>query len=292
MQKITTIGDVSISAEWENNRVILTLENHGQNQVEIDIRYQQAGDPGTRSLRYFRLVHGARRTVYLLEGLKKYQKFYFTVGTEKPWPDSIEILKKVLDEVEKQAKIRDIQHGNEQLSTEPEQQRNFTLSYEKPSDSLEHEIRNQQEDTISKLQNKITVLEQITAEHQKEIDRVKKLNAELSQENSELKRCLDTQKDAMSREPEHVFREAAHQVLQTLFEQHQKDVGETPQDPIQICRGIETEVKKFEEHFDGQMTYALSVARDHITKIKGLIQLNYQNCLHRRTDLNNLPSLF
>lgn len=170
------------------------------------------------------------------------------------------------------ADIRRRNQANEQPDTELEQQRNFTLSHEKPSDSLEHEIRNQQEDTISKLQNKITELEQITAEQQKEIDRVKKLNAELSQENSELKKCLDTQKDAMSREPEHVFREAAHQVLQTLFEQHQKEVGETPQDLIQIYQGIETEVKKFEEHFDGQMTYALSVAREHITKIKGLIQ--------------------
>ena len=100
----------------------------------------------------------------------------------------------------------------------------------------------------------------------------KKRIVELSHENNELKQQLDTHTDARSREPEHVFSEAAHHVLQTIFRQHQEEVGETLQNPKQICDGIETEIKRFEAQFDGQMIYTLSVVKEHLTKAKGLIQ--------------------
>ncbi len=169
------------------------------------------------------------------------------------------------------AEVKRKSRGHAQLSTEPEQQRNFVPSHEKSLKQLDHEIQDQKENIIPQFQNKITQLERTVTECQKVIDSLEKQKAGLSQENSKLERQLNTQKDATLSDPEQVFREAAHRTLQTLFGQHQKDVGETLQDPIQICQEIETEIKKFEERFDGQMIYALSVAREYITKVKGLI---------------------
>lgn len=169
------------------------------------------------------------------------------------------------------AEIKKRKRANEQSSPEPEQEQNSTSSYEKRLEQLEHEIQNQQENTIPNLQNKITQLKQIVAERQKEIDSFGEQITELTKENSDLKRQLDTQTNAMSRHPEQVFREAAHRVLQTLFEQHQKEVGGTLQDPKQICEGIETEIRRFEAQFDGEMIYALSVVKEYLTKVKGLI---------------------
>lgn len=336
MQEITTIEDVSISAKWENDEIILIFKNCGQKRKEIDIRYKEVNDPGTKSLRHFQLHDKKSETVPLPEEYKNYQKLCFQVGKKKPWPNSIEMLKKLLEKVEKQAKSKYIQHGNEQLradpeehkdsapdhekltrlsssqgnekqllnplkpleetlaeikrkkpaneqlSPRPEKQKNSTLSHEKLSGQLqlEHEIQSQEENTIPNLQNRITQLEQIAVEREKEIDSFKEQIAELTKTNSELRTQLDTQTNAMSRDSEHVFREAAHRILQVLFVQQENEVGETLQDPKQICEGIETEIKRFEAQFDGEMIYTLSVVKEHLTKVKGLIHF----------ELSELPS--
>ena len=199
--------------------------------------------------------------------------------TEEQQSDIFEAPNETLAWVKKKSR------ANEQLSTEPEQQRDSPLNSEKLPGLLKHEIQNQHENTISILQDKIIQLEQTIAERQKAIDSFEEQNAELSQEINELKKLLDTQTDAMSRSPEHVFREAAHHVLQTLFKQHQKDVGETLQDPIQICTGIETEIRRFEAQFDGEMIYTLSVVKEHLTKVKGLIRFE----LSELSSLENRP---
>ena len=160
---------------------------------------------------------------------------------------------------------------NKQLSTEPEQQKKSTLSREESPGPLKHKVQNQQENTIPKLENEVTELKQMVAEYQKEIDGFKKQIVQLSHENSELKRQLKGETDTMSTEPEHVFREAAYRVLHTLFAQQEMTVGETLQDPKQICNGIEAEIKRFEAQFDGEMIYTLSVVKEHLTKVKGLI---------------------
>ena len=156
------------------------------------------------------------------------------------------------------------------MNIEP-QQRKDTPNFEEVPTKAESEDHTQQDNIIPNLQNQITQLEQIIAERQKEIDRFREQIAELTQKNSDLKRQLDTQTDARSRDPEHMFREAAHNVLQTLFAKHEKTVGETLQDPIQICDGIETEIERFEAQFNGEMIYTLSVVKEHLTKVKGLI---------------------
>ena len=172
---------------------------------------------------------------------------------------------------ERLAEVKRRSQANEQLSTEPEQKQNSTSNHEKRLGQLEREIQNQQENIRPTPQNQITQLEQLNTELQNKIDRFREQIAELLQENSDLKQQLDTRTEVMSRDPEHVFREAAHHILQTLFKQHQKEIGETLQGPIQICTGIETEIRRFEAQFDGEMIYTLSVVKEHLTKVKGLI---------------------
>ena len=326
MLKITTIGDVSISAEWENNRVILTLDNHGQNEESIEVRYQESRHRSTKPLAPFKqLSPDESHRIQLSERLEHWEKLHFDVGQNTrrsvSITDLIAALKKSCNEVESPKKseplprdseplspkleqsmdsekspylssfqateeqqsdplatlgemlteVRRKNKTNEQLHTAPEQQKNSALRDKKPPRELKHKIQNQQENIIPNPQNKITQLEQTAAERQKEIDDLKNRNAELVQENSELKRELDTQTEAMPSDPEQVFREAAHRVLQTLFEQHQKEVGEISQDPMQICQEIEMEIKRFEAQFDGAMIYTLSVVKEYLTKVKGLI---------------------
>ena len=315
MQEVVTIENVLISVKWDNDKIILIFKNCGQNLKKIDIRCQKANGPGTESLRYFQLYRGSLETVPLPEDYENYQKLYFRVGTQKPWPNSIEVLRKLFNEVKQQRQIKNVQHDHEQLSssrsqvveeqsnplaalsetlvkvkrssrqekietsehrngplnTGLKQQRKNTRDFEELSTKVEPEDQTQQENIIPNPQNQITQLEQLNTELQNEVDRFREQIAELLQENSDLKQQLDTRTEVMSRDPEHIFREAAHHVLQTLFKQHQKDVDETLQNPIQISNGIEAEIKRFEKQFDGEMIYALSVVKEHLTKVKGLI---------------------
>lgn len=268
--ELRQIGDVFISCGRENNQVILILENQGQNEEDIEVRYQESQHPITKPLESFdQMSPDKPQRVQLPTGFEHWEKLHFNIGEnaggEAPIASLIAALKEPRDEVKSE------NQANEQLSIEPEQQKNSTSNHEKRPGRLEHEIQDQQANIIPNLQNEITQLEQIVAERQEEIDSFREQIAELTQKNSELKRQLDTRTNAMSREPEHVFREAAHRVLQTLLIQQEKTVEETLQNPIQICEGIETEIERFEEQFDGQMIYTLSVVKEHLTKAKGLI---------------------
>ena len=267
------IGNIFISCTWENKQAILILENQGQNEEDIEVRYQLPPDKPQR--------------VQLPTGFEHWEKLHLGIGENTrgavPIAYLIEVPKEFCDEVKRK------NQANEQLSIEPEQQKNSTSKHEKRPGQLEHEIQNQQENTIPKLQNEVTQLEQTATELQKTISSFEKRNAELVKENSELKAMLDTRTDPISGNPEQVFHEAASRVLQTLFVQQEKTVGETLQDPRQICDGIETEIERFEEQFDGQMIYALSVVKEHLTKVKGLIQFELSELSSPEKSRENQP---
>ena len=129
-REITAIGNVSISVGWENNHLVLILENCGQNSVEIDIRYRCINESYTRSWYRCFLSQGYPETLNLPEKFKQWEGLYFQVGKEKSGPDAIEVLKKLSGEVEKQEKIRHAQQGNAQLSTELVQEKSFPPGYE------------------------------------------------------------------------------------------------------------------------------------------------------------------
>ena len=180
-----------------------------------------------------------------------------------------------------QAEVETSQDGNEPLDAEPEHQRNFLPNRSELSRQSTQETQNRPESIISKLKDKITELKQIVAECQKVIDSLKKRNAELAQENNTLKARLDTRTDAMPRNPEQVFREAANCVLQMLSKQQEKAKKETLPDPIQLFKVIEAELDRFKEQFDGQAVHILSPVQAHLAKARELTQF----------ELSELPPL-
>ena len=107
-----------------------------------------------------------------------------------------------------QAEVETSQDRNEPLDAEPERQRNFPLSRQSAQ-----ETQNRQESIVSKLKGKITELKQTVADCQKMIDSLKERNAGLVQENKTLKARLDTRTDAMPKNPEQIFRDAANCVF-------------------------------------------------------------------------------
>ena len=313
MQEVTTIENVSISAEWENDKAFLIFFNSGRNSESIGLLCRESGSNSSKQWMNLQLSRGEEQRVQLPEEFMKWEKFGFHVKGQNSLAPTIE-LTKLLNDIKPQ-------HETEKLTSSQEPANNDAESPEKPSNSSGQNLQlpnplprkktsipgpsksgqrllpksthqksnNQQNQQIARLQAQNARLEQVVAEHQKEIDSVKKQNAELTQKNSDLKRQLDTRTEAMSRNPEQVFRDAAHNVLQTLFVQHEKTVGETLQDPIQICDGIETEIKRFEAQFNGEMIYTLSVVKEHLTKVKGLIYFELSELSSPEKSWENQP---
>ena len=199
--ELNQIGDIFISCGWENNQAILILENQGQNEEVIEVRYQESRHPTTKPLEHFtQLPPNKPQRVQLPIGFEHWEKLHF-VGIGKNTPRSvpiaylIEVLKELCDEVKRKNR------ANEQLSIKPKQQKNSTSNHEKRPWRLEHEIQNQQENTIPKPQNEVTQLEQTAAELQKTINSFEKRNVELVKKNNELKAMLDTRTDPISGNP-------------------------------------------------------------------------------------------
>ena len=118
MRQVATIEHISISAGWEHEQAILVFDNRGQGKKYIDIRYQTFGKLN-RSWKHFQLLAGDSRTVELPEGFEKCEKFYFRID-EKEWPNSIDDLRKLLDEAKAPAALEQPQLVNEPPSPEPE----------------------------------------------------------------------------------------------------------------------------------------------------------------------------
>ncbi len=118
MRQVAIIEHISISAGWEHEQAILVFNNRGQDRKYIDIRYQKLGKLN-HSLKHFQLLAGVSRTVKLPKGFEKYEKFYFRIG-KKEWPNSIDDLRKLLDEAKAPAAIEQPRLVNAPPSPEPE----------------------------------------------------------------------------------------------------------------------------------------------------------------------------
>ena len=129
MRQVATIEHISISAGWEHEQAILVFDNRGQDKKHIDIRYQTFGKLN-RSLQHFQLLAGDSRTVKLPEGFEKCEKFYFRIG-EKEWPNSIDDLRKLLDEAKAPSDIEQPQIATEPPSPEPEPSSDVALDSQK-----------------------------------------------------------------------------------------------------------------------------------------------------------------
>ncbi|RKU25054.1 hypothetical protein C6497_16910 [Candidatus Poribacteria bacterium] len=258
MRKVKTIGNVNVYTYWKNDRPILTVENSGNETLKMDIRYEQTNKPGTQSMQHFELQTRSSETVYLPEDYVNYQNLYIqTDGNQSH--NFIDWLRKSLEEEEQHRENIDAHNDRQQINSSDNLEE--SLNEEEPENST------QDDNVIPKLEERITQLVQTNDECENMIDRLKNQIAELSQENSELKMQLDTQTEVMSDAPEHVFREAAQQIYLTLLGQQRIVSGETFSDPRKICEGIETEIKRFKEQYDGQMNYTFSIVKEHLTKV-------------------------
>ena len=295
MQKVTTIENISISADWKNDKAFLFFLNRSPNSESIGLLCLESGNSSPKQWMNLRLPRDEEQRVELPEDFIRWEKFGFCVKGKNSLAPTIK-LTKLLNDVK-------LQHEAEKLTSIQQPANNTPESPEKPANSLGQNLQpanpfprkktsipgpsksrqrltpkptrqknnDQQNQQITKLQTQNAKLEQIVAELQKTINSLEKQNAELVEENNELKTMLDTRTDLISRNPEQVFHEAASHVLQILFAQHENEGGEAFQYPKQICKGIETEIRRFEEQFDGQMIYTLSVVKEHLIKVKGLI---------------------
>ena len=129
MRQVATIEHISISAGWENELAILVFDNRGQEKKYIDIRYQTVGKLN-RSREHFQLLAGDSRTVKLPREFDRYEKFYFQIGA-KEWPNSIDDLRKLLDEAKAPSDIEQPQIATEPPSPEPEPSSDVPLDSQK-----------------------------------------------------------------------------------------------------------------------------------------------------------------
>ena len=129
MRQVATIEHISISAGWEHEQAILVFDNRGQEKKYIDIRYQTVGKLN-RSREHFQLLAGDSRTVKLPREFDRYEKFYFQIGA-KEWPNSIDDLRKLLDEAKAPAALEQPQLVNEPPSPEPEPSSDVLLDSQK-----------------------------------------------------------------------------------------------------------------------------------------------------------------
>ena len=244
MPKVNTIGNVHISVEWENGKEILILFNWGPRIEPVDILHLKSGDNESKSWKELKLHPYKKERVELTKDFLDWNKFGFKVKNER-FLAPINELTKLLNESKPQL-------DPQQSISSPEPVNNAPESTEQSSNSID------QNKQLEYLQEQITQLEHTITE--------------LLQENSDLKMQLETHTEAMAGDPEHVFREAAQQVYQTLLAQQGVVSGETLRDPRQICERIETDIQRFEEQYDGQMNYTLSLVKEYLSKIRELIK--------------------
>ena len=137
--KSVKIGDISISVQWENNQVILILENCGLNEEKIYIHFQESSSSGTQLLKHFQWsdedpqTFEHQRTVALPKGFKKWERFYCQ---QRP-PESVDLkevdLKELVDETERQAKTELSQPETEPSRFNPERLSDSPLKIDEDS---------------------------------------------------------------------------------------------------------------------------------------------------------------
>ena len=312
MQEVTTIENIAISVEWENDKAFLVFFNNGRNSEPVGLLRVEAGSDSPERWETLQLARGKEQRVQLPEDFMRWEKFGFCIKWRDQFASIIE-LTKLLDEIKRQHETEELTSSQEptnNLPESPEKSSNSSgqdlqlvnplshkeVSIPKPSKSRQNLLvkstdEKSDDQQIAKLQAQNVKLEQMVTERQKEIDSFKKQIVELSHENNELKRQLKKETDARSTDPEHVFREAAHRVLHTLFVRQENEVGETLQNPKKICEGIETEIERFESQFDGEMIYTLSVVKEYLMKVKGLIHFELSELSSSENQFEQLAKL-
>ena len=107
--QIGNIGNIFVTAEYENENVCLILGNRDEKAESITIFYGESHKPGINTiLGNFELLSDSQRKVPLPEGFEKWEKLDFEVGVENQVREKGSIpntfLKKLSDETKRQIK--------------------------------------------------------------------------------------------------------------------------------------------------------------------------------------------
>ena len=107
--QIGNIGNISVTAEYENGNVCLILDNRDEKAKSITIFYEESHKLGIKALEHFELLSDSQRKVPLPKGFEKWKTLDFEVREENPVREkngSIPntSLKKLSDEAKRQIK--------------------------------------------------------------------------------------------------------------------------------------------------------------------------------------------
>ncbi|MDE0086341.1 MAG: hypothetical protein OXU23_11545, partial [Candidatus Poribacteria bacterium] len=119
MQEVTSIGNVSISAGWENNCPVLLLKNHGQKGEMIELLCLESGKNSSTSWKKLHLPFGSQLKVELPKYFKRWEKFGFLIGEERLLAP-VSALQDILPKAKGFVEVKPSQPETEPLMSEPE----------------------------------------------------------------------------------------------------------------------------------------------------------------------------
>ena len=120
--QIGQIGNIFVTAEYENGDVCLILENRGEKAKSVTISYEESHKPGEESLEHFERLRDSQRKVPLPKEFEEWGKLYVRVQDEKKQisiPNTF--LKKFSDEAKLQVKADPPQPKTEPSISKSEQ---------------------------------------------------------------------------------------------------------------------------------------------------------------------------
>ena len=120
MQEVTSIGSITISASWDEDRPILVFNNNGQEGEFIDCRYLEPGKSFSKTWKVLRLPFGKQTQEKLPDNFRKWEKIGFHINGEHLLAPVSE-LEEVLNAAKKQVIIEPSQPQSESAITKPEQ---------------------------------------------------------------------------------------------------------------------------------------------------------------------------
>ena len=98
------IKNIFLSREFENEIVLLILDNRGESTESIYLFYEEGNSPGRKTLEILNLPCNSQQKIQLPKGFEKWKNLIFRVG-EKERRISNTSLRKLADEAQKQKKI-------------------------------------------------------------------------------------------------------------------------------------------------------------------------------------------
>ena len=120
MQEVKSIGNISISAGWENNHPILLLKNHGRKGEMVELLYLEPGKSSSTSWKKLHLPFSSQLKVELPKNFKRWEKFGFLISGECLLAP-VSSLEKLLIENNRPVKEEPSQAETEPSISEPEQ---------------------------------------------------------------------------------------------------------------------------------------------------------------------------